>query len=403
MTYHDFGPNTMWVNASKDGGKTWSTPVNIITAPPAALNSACDTVPAGIAVDPTTGWVYAGWTAGAGPATNAATGCNYTQGTVFNKFFVAVSKDDGATWTTTEAFSGPDYTQAEPSDLSEIFGSTVVDNAGGVHIAFPAFLNGEFGVYLTSSPKADGSGALHFAAPKKVNGVDVHTAYYPRLVAGDAGRLDLIYLGTGVKNVIATPQNKLTYTGANPAQPNCTPEVGPAVQGVRFPGKPCALPATTPWYLYLAQTLDGGGSFTTQRLAPDPVHTGDICTLGIFCLPGDNRDLADVNDVRIDGTGGAQVAYTWEAPDSSRTEIRFQCQTGGSGLLAGRAVRSCLDGNAASTGGGNNGGGAGGDNANVLGRNLAATGGNALWALLGGALLVLALGLRRAATSAARR
>ncbi|HZQ27656.1 MAG TPA: sialidase family protein [Acidimicrobiales bacterium] len=392
MTYHDFGPNTMWVNASKDGGKTWSLPVDIVTDPTAALNSFCDTVPAGIAVDPTTGWVYVGWTAGAGPATNAGTGCNYTQGTVFNNFFVAVSKDEGATWSTTHAFAGPDYTQPEPADLSEIFGSIVVDRAGGVSIAFPAFINGEFGAYLATSPKADGFGNLHFGPPVKVNGPDTHTAFFTRLVAGDAGRLNMIYLGSPVKNVIATAQNKATFTGADPNQPNCTPEVGTNVQGLRFPGKPCQMPATAPWYLYLAQTLDGGATFTNQKLDAGPVHVGDICTLGIFCLPGDDRDLADVNDIRIDRTGGFQVAYTWEPADASRTEIRFQCQTGGPGLLAGQAVLSCLDASSVRVPGP---GGAAGAAAGRTGA-LPATGRNGWPAAAGVVLLALAVALRGA-------
>src|SRR5439155_25482335 len=68
LTYHDFGPDTMWANKSTDGGKTWSTPVNVITSAQAQSASACDTVPAGVATDPRNGWVYVAWTAGAGPA-----------------------------------------------------------------------------------------------------------------------------------------------------------------------------------------------------------------------------------------------------------------------------------------------------------------------------------------------
>src|SRR5438132_4105913 len=57
MTYHDFGPDTMWVNVSSDGGKTWSTPTNVITDAGAQSNSTCDTIPAGVVVDPRNGWV----------------------------------------------------------------------------------------------------------------------------------------------------------------------------------------------------------------------------------------------------------------------------------------------------------------------------------------------------------
>src|SRR5207253_5564426 len=123
-------------------------------------------------------------------------------------------------------------------------------------------------------------------------------------------------------------------------------------KGVRDYGKPCEMPATSPWYLYLAQTLDvvPGASahtptFLTQKLRNDPVHIGDICTLGIFCLGDDNRDLADTNDVKIDRTGGFQVAYTFEGYPATgpHNEIDFQCQTDGPGLYANVKVRSCLD------------------------------------------------------------
>jgi hypothetical protein len=286
------------------------------------------------------------WTAGSNALSNAVTGCNYTQGAVFNQLWVAVSKDGGTTWTDTLAFAGPDVTAPQPSDMSEIFGSIAVARSGDVYLAFPAYLNGEYDTYVDYSPPADATGHLAFArAPVKVNGPDTHTAYFPRLVAGDRGRVDVIYLGSPVRNVVSTAANKTTYDGSDPTKPNCSPEVSdPGGHGVRFLGKPCEMPATAPWYLYLAQSLDltsGAATFARTQLRPDTVHVGDICTLGIFCLSNDDRDLADINDVKIDATGGAQVAYTYETPDSARTEIDFQCQSGGSGLYVTVKVKDC--------------------------------------------------------------
>jgi hypothetical protein len=348
MTYHDFGPDTMWVNRSTDGGKSWELPQPVITDPEAIASSGCDTVPGGIAVDPRNGWTYISWVAGPHPVNNAATGCNYTQGTIFNKLYVAFSKDSGVTWSNVKAFEGLDNTTESPNDLSEIFSNLSVDRAGNVYVAYPAFLDGEYGIYYQWAPPSD-TGALQFSAPVKVSGADVHTAYYPRMVAGDDGRIGLIYLGSPFKNVPATATNKATYTGdTGDNTPNCSPEVtDPGNHGARFLGKPCMLPADTPWYLYQATSLNAtsaGASFVTQKMRPDPVHVGDICTLGIFCLDGDNRDLADVNDIKIDATGGMQLAYTWEAADRSRNEIVFQCQTGGPGLYANVAVTSCQSG-----------------------------------------------------------
>lgn len=343
LTYHDFGPNTMWVNRSTDGGKSWMLPQVVITDPEAIASSGCDTVPGGIGVDPRNGWIYISWVAGPQPVNNVGTGCNYTQGTIFNKLYVAFSKDNGATWSNVKAFEGSADVTADPNDLSEIFSNLTVDRQGNVYIAYPAFLNGEYGIYYQWAPPSD-TGALSFSQPVKVSDADSHTAYYPRLVAGDNGRIALIYLGTPTKNVPATAVNKENYRGGNDG-PDCSPEVSdPGNHGVRFPGKPCMLPAKAQWYLYLATSTNATSSapsFTRQKLRPDAVHPGDICTLGIFCLSGDNRDLADINDIKIDATGGIQVAYTYEQPDSSANEIDFQCQTGGPGLYAGVTPTAC--------------------------------------------------------------
>jgi hypothetical protein len=357
MSYHDFGPNYISVNASHDGGRTWTLPVPVLDNPESDAASGCDTVPAGTAVDPRTGWVYVAWTSGPHPVFNAGTGCNYTQGTVFNKFWVAVSKDKGKTFHTSMAVQTPDQTDlTKPSDMSEIFGSIAVDRQGGVYIAYTAYnqRHREYDVFVTYSRPADNTGALHFrdngtgtAAVNQVSHLPAETAYFPRLVAGDRGRVDVIYLGTLVKNVPATVANKANaqYDGHDPDQPNCRPEItDPGEKGFRFIGKPCELPASAPWYLYLAQSMNANTatpSFTQKRVRSDPVHLGDICTLGIFCLEGDNRDLGDVNDIKLDRTGGAQIAYTYETPTGSRTEIDFQCQRGGPGLYAGVTVRDC--------------------------------------------------------------
>jgi hypothetical protein len=64
----------------------------------------------------------------------------------------------------------------------------------------------------------------------------------------------------------------------------------------------------------------------------DPMHVGDVCTLGIFCvddttgLPvfGTNRDLLDFIDLAIDPRGYAHVAYTADVPSATGIYVANQ-------------------------------------------------------------------------------
>ncbi|MCW2571111.1 MAG: hypothetical protein JWO88_1169 [Frankiales bacterium] len=344
ISYHDFGPDAMWVNTSKDGGKTWGLPVDVLTDVASATGGFCDTIPGGTSVDQRNGWVYVAWAAGPNAVNNLATGCNETQDTVFNNYWVAVSKDEGATWTATKVFTGPDNTSAAPDDMSEIFGTVSVGRSGDVYAGWIGFQNGAYGAYIDHSPPADGSGALHFTPPVKISAPTVGTAFYVRMVAGSRGRVDVIYLGTDVHDVPVTPANVQANMGGA-GKLDCQPALrDPGLKGVRALGKPCEMPASTRWRLHLVQILDADSAHPhpdDQVLRPDSVHPGDLCTLGINCLPDDNRDITDVNDVRIDASGGFQVAYTAENDARTHNEVDFQCQTGGPGLYAGVAVRSC--------------------------------------------------------------
>jgi hypothetical protein len=110
LMYHDFyGPSQIWVNVSTDGGKTFGPPENVLAnltaagadqAVVAQADSACSTVPAGVAIAKSgahTGRIYVAWIAS--DPESAATGCNVTMADAFHNLLVAWSDDGGATWT----------------------------------------------------------------------------------------------------------------------------------------------------------------------------------------------------------------------------------------------------------------------------------------------------------------
>jgi hypothetical protein len=113
LMYHDFyGPSSIWVNISHDGGRTFGSPVNTL-APPATTPGAvagsslaegytfCSTVPAGVGIVPSghphAGRIIVGWIA-SDPAEDAA-GCNVSQYETFHTLWVSYSDDGGKSWT----------------------------------------------------------------------------------------------------------------------------------------------------------------------------------------------------------------------------------------------------------------------------------------------------------------
>jgi len=68
------------------------------------------------------------------------------------------------------------------------------------------------------------------------------------------------------------------------------------------------------------------------QITTTPMHVGDICNLGIFCVaPASNRNLLDFIMEDIDPVGCAHIAY---ADDNTVNKLRAANQTGGPCLIA---------------------------------------------------------------------
>ena len=276
ITYRDFAPSQIWVNVSKDGGRTFSAPIDVLAAlPEAQADSFCNTIPGGVKVvksGPRAGRVYVAWLA-ADVATSIATGCNYTQMDTFHSVWIAWSDDEGQSWRATEVFDG-----GFGHDASALFADLTLDEKGNPYLAFGDNLGKQWDVYVSAS--FNGAKSFNTARDGRPYRIPAGrgTHFFPAVAAGRPGRVDVAF--------IATPRRIDTLPYGKPAPGGGT--------GDR-------------WYLYVAQTLDLRARHTCWRVAkitPDPIHVGDVCTLGIFSVfPDSNRSLLDFIDATVDGRG----------------------------------------------------------------------------------------------------
>lgn len=354
LMYHDFyGPSQIWVNISHDGGATFGTPVEVLAAPAVTSGAItgtlvaqgytfCNTVPAGVAIVPPgvphAGRIIVGWIAADLP-TNA-TGCNVTMAQPFHTLWISYSDDGGQTWTPQQAFDA-----GVGHDTSTPFVGFTTDTRGNPYFGFATTLNAnpatcaaestagtvqsdtscEYDMYVVWSADGgstwDGGGGLVPGSAGRAYRVnpagETGTHFFPAIAARGPGHVDVAYLRTG--EILPTdPLGK--------ADPGGCAGPGPAN------GNPTTYPPACPWNLYAGQSLDltlpvGSASWTTTQITTTPMHVGDICNLGIFCVaPSSNRNLLDFITEALDAKGCAHIAY---ADDNTVNLLRVANQTSG--------------------------------------------------------------------------
>ncbi|MGH7764600.1 MAG: hypothetical protein ACREOM_09320, partial [Candidatus Dormibacteraceae bacterium] len=353
LMYHDFfGPSQIWVNISHDGGATFGAPQDVLISPsvtPGAVAGTlvaqgytfCNTVPAGVGIAPPgtphAGRIIVGWIA-ADLAQNA-TGCNVSMLQAFHTLWISYSDDNGKTWTAQQAFDA-----GLGHDASTPFVGFTLDNRGNPYFGFDVNLNSnpatcsaestagtvqsdtscEYNMYVVWSSNGgmtwDGGGGLipgSAGKPYRVNPVgETGTHFFPAIAAGSPGQVDVAYLRTTA--IVPTD----AFGKADPG--GCA---GPAVNPT-YPG-PCS------WNLYASQSLNlgagtGGATWTASQLTTTPMHVGDICNLGIACVPTiSNRNLLDFISEDLDAQGCAHIAF---ADDNTVNMLRAANQTSGSCL-----------------------------------------------------------------------
>ena len=359
LMYHDFyGPSNIWVNISKDGGKTFGAPQNVLAsfaATPGGLTGTvsgeaftfCNTVPAGVGIAPLgtphAGRIMVGWIAA--DAVTDGSGCNISMAQAFHVLLESYSDDGGATWTAQVA-----YDAGEGHDASTPFVGFTLDTQGNPYFDFDAQANNtgssatcgaesaagmeqsdptncdynNYVVYSTDGGATfgDGAGLLPGSAsaafqanPTTETGTDV----FPTIAVNNPGQVAISYLHTAT----IEPQDaagKFLPGGCGGSEGGLNPPT--------YPQTPCS------WQLETSQADLTGATpsnatwqYVAATPAATPTHLGDICNLGIACGPTSNRNLLDFNQETIDPTTGcAHISY---ADDNTINKLRVANQTGG--------------------------------------------------------------------------
>jgi hypothetical protein len=331
LEYHTFSPEDLaYVTVSRDGGKTFSPPHLIETGTNATLDSGCNTIPSGVAVDDRTGTVYALWLSGNDVADNATTGCNYSQLGPFDKAWVSVSNDNGETWTSHLAWRGsfdPDTRVGDNAD--KIFGTIGVDAVGQVHVALPVRVHDDpNGFVADCETNPDCSEAPHVTRLVLVTSPDEGRHWTRPFVVNDAGSTFFPWIAAGSRGIADAVFHR---------SPTLRPNDPDSVWSIGFAQIRDAI----------AEAGDNGAHYvrtptvSETLLDPDPVHVGGICSFGIFCsaVPNANRSLADSIAIAIDPGGGANATWTNDA--GKRRVIDFACQSSGPGAFDGTTLNGC--------------------------------------------------------------
>jgi hypothetical protein len=231
---------------------------------------------------------------------------------------IARSTDGGKNWTRIKV------ADTGVHDPANIFPQLTIDKSGNLYYtwsqtqgpseAAPA-LGGEQDVYYAFSTTHGST----WSQPIDLTGEVGDSAIFPWMVAGDAGQVDIVFYkaNTGLNSNVAAVD-----ASGNPS--SCTPD-----------GSTCfANPSV--WNVYFGQSqnaLNTGPNFKTVQISSEPNHLGQICTGGLGCSTGGNRNLLDFFTVDVDHLGAANV--TWADDNNARPDTinRFSRQISGNSVF----------------------------------------------------------------------
>jgi hypothetical protein len=238
------------VMRSDDDGFTWHRVGDpIVGQGGATADATFNNIQGNLVADPVTHDVFDIYASG---VTGELKGRTFTP----NHIIVSRSTDHGKTWMANLVFQAPAGTS-----LAHIFPALAVDPANGN--LYATWSNGQNVSFSMSSDHG-----THWSPAVTVNTAPANTAVLP-WVAAHNGTVDVVYYGTDTSN-----------------------------------------DSSAVWNVYLAQTTNGGATFTQSLVSQHPNHVGVICTNGTGCAPG-TRSLLDLFQVAIDPLNDkAAIIYT---------------------------------------------------------------------------------------------
>ncbi len=209
----------------------------------------------------------------------------------------------------TYRFSSTNVSTVPATNTRQLFITSALDSAGNIYVAWARSeqKSTDVGTYVAVSTD---KGAT-FREPVRVNAPGVVNGNFPWVIAGDPGRVSVVYYGTKHKG-------------------DSTSNYGP-------------------WYVWSTQSVDFLSKhphLSYAQVSERPSHTNPICLSGLGCTAGSGQDrnLGDFFQVDMDPTDGSTIVI-WADTANQYGALAgsplnsYARQVGGPSLIKGKTVR----------------------------------------------------------------
>ena len=272
VTFRNFAGSAFWLFKTRDGGRSWDGGTR--------LGAVSQSGP--LQVDKSKRTVTVG-----GAARQAILAYQiYYSGTNLRLFRIT-DFDDGLT-----ALKVDDLSIANPgASVSNVFPVLALDSAGNLYAVWSQSASA---IYMAVSTDR----GTTWSPPIRV-GELAGTNIMPWIVAGDPGRVDVVWYHSPLAGNLNIPDNA--------------------------------------WHVVMAQSLNAlhkKPSFTLARVSNNVIHRGEICLQGLQCdVDGRDRSFLEFPSIDIDSRGRAFITYNDNSNQVEAPYVMVARQTGGPGLV----------------------------------------------------------------------